>query len=140
VWSERWSSSDAWLQAIERRLVSAGASVRRGDAYARWELEVRGGAVGATRLRVAVEEHGAGRQLARFRWWSRPSPTGVVVGLVLAGMSAGAVLDRAWVVAGILAAAALVVMARIVQECAASNAALASAIKPNGPPPTRDGR
>jgi hypothetical protein len=102
--------------------------VQRGDAYARWELEVLGGAVGAARLRVAVEDHGAGRQLTRFRFWPRPSPTGLAVGVGLAALSAGAFADRAWAVGAILAVAALVVIARIAQECAAASAALRGAI------------
>ncbi len=34
---------------------------------------MRGGILGSARLRMAVEEHGAGRQLARFRVWPRLS-------------------------------------------------------------------
>jgi GT2 family glycosyltransferase len=140
VWSERWSSPESRLEAIERRLVASGAAVRRGGPYARWDLEMPSGPLGATRLRMAVEEHGGGRQLVRCRQWPRPSRAGLVVGLVLAGLSAAAVLDRAWVVAGILAAAALVIMVRIAQECAASSAALTSATKPSSLASTQDRR
>lgn len=134
VWDERWSSPESRLEAIERRLLATGAAVLRGDAYARWELEVQGGAVGAARLRMAVEEHGAGRQLARFRLWPKPSLPGLAVGLALAGLAAGALLDGAWTVGAVLAAAALVVLARIAQECAGASAALRSAVDPHRRP------
>ena len=37
------------LQAIEASLRARGARVRRGGAYDRWDLEVRGGLLGAAR-------------------------------------------------------------------------------------------
>ena len=42
-----------------------------GGDFERWDLHVRGGMLGSMRLRVAVEEHGAGRQLVRIRSWPR---------------------------------------------------------------------
>jgi hypothetical protein len=131
VWDEHWSSPEARLEAIEERLRAMGAAVHRGDAYARWDLEVLGGALGAARLRMAVEEHGAGRQLTRFRGWPRPSPTGLAIGLALGALSADALADRAWVVGCLLAAAALALLARIAQESAGASGALVSAIRAN---------
>src|SRR5437867_238724 len=78
IWSERWQGPEERLQAIEVALQARGARVLRGGDYDRWELEVRGGLFGAARTRMAIEEHGAGKQLVRFRSWSRCSTKGCV--------------------------------------------------------------
>ena len=44
----------------------------------------RGGALGSCQLRMAIEEHGAGRQLVRFRLWPRLSPWGIGVAVLFA--------------------------------------------------------
>ena len=65
-WSEEWQSQEEWLVAIEVSLLVDGVPVRRGGDFDRWDLEARGGPLGRVRVRMALEEHGAGRQLARF--------------------------------------------------------------------------
>src|SRR5690606_8709010 len=73
-WSERGRPPEAWLGALEAELRGLGMPVLRGGAFDDWDLEVRAGAAGALRLRMAVEEHGHGRQLLRFRTWPRRAP------------------------------------------------------------------
>ena len=46
-------------------------NVVRGGDTDRWDIQVRLGPLGSARLRVAVEEHGQGRQLVRYRVWPR---------------------------------------------------------------------
>ena len=79
---------------------------------------------GKARLRTAVEEHGLGRQLVRFRIWPRPSVAGVTLGAFFAILAAGAAWDRAWAGAAILGLIALMIAAGIVEQCAAAMAAL----------------
>ena len=55
----------------EEGLRAEGLALEIGGEFDRWDLEVRGGFFGCARLRLAVEEHGGGRQLARFRVWPR---------------------------------------------------------------------
>ena len=62
-----------------------------GGDFERWDLHVRGGMLGPMRMRMAVEEHGAGRQLLRIRSWPRFSRIGAGVALsrgLLAGAAA----------------------------------------------------
>ena len=80
--------------------------------------------LGAARLRMAVEEHGMGRQLVRFRVWPKPSTMSITLGLLLCSLAAAAAVDGAWAGAGILASMAVAVAARVVQECAAATGAL----------------
>ncbi|MGH9423992.1 MAG: hypothetical protein ACRD3J_28715 [Thermoanaerobaculia bacterium] len=44
-----------------------GASTSRGGDFDNWDLEVSGGLVGQARTLMAIEEHGGGRQLVRYR-------------------------------------------------------------------------
>src|SRR5262249_27194063 len=79
IWSERWHASDEWLQFVETALRTAGASVRRGGSYDRWDLEARSGMFGTARAHMAIEERGSGRQLLRFRVWPRCSIKGLAL-------------------------------------------------------------
>src|SRR5207249_1407804 len=69
LWSARWVDQDHRLQAMEADLRADGVCVLRGERDARWDLEVRGGFLGAARLLMGVEEHAGGKQLVRLRWW-----------------------------------------------------------------------
>ena len=126
-WSETWSSVETRLEAIEERLRDSGAVARRGGAYARWDLEVLSGPLGAARLRMAVEEHGSGRQLVRVRILPRPSAIGLAIALAFGLLGAAAFADEAWPVGAALAGFALAVAARIVHECAAATGSLLAA-------------
>jgi GT2 family glycosyltransferase len=99
LWCERGQGAAEHLQDLCQALRQAGAIVRPGGDFDRWDLEVRLGALGASRILMAVEEHGAGRQLVRFHVAPWASP--VVVALIgLAGTLAGAAaLSHAWAVA-----------------------------------------
>jgi GT2 family glycosyltransferase len=129
TWSEAWAAPDERLASIEQHLRRQGAIVRRGGEFGRWELEVLSGPLGAVRMRMAVEEHGAGRQLMRFRSWPRPSRGGLVIVLLLAGLAAAAGLDGAVGACVLLAAGALIILLRIVQECATAAATLTAALR-----------
>src|SRR5205823_4005900 len=67
IWRERWEPPDKLLQALEARLRAEGACVLRGEEHDRWDLEVRGGILGAARLLMAAEDHPDGKQLIRVR-------------------------------------------------------------------------
>src|SRR5262249_17374393 len=79
IWSERWRAPGATLEAVEAALQAHGARVVRGGDFDRWDFEVRGGLLGGARTRMTVEEHGAGRQLIRFRSWPRASTVALVL-------------------------------------------------------------
>jgi O-antigen biosynthesis protein len=105
-WSEVWAAPESRLTALEGRLRDAGAAVGRGGDFDRWDLLVRGGLLGAARLRLAVEEHGSGRQLVRVRVWPVVSLAGVAVAALLAGLAAAAGVAGHTAVCALLAACA----------------------------------
>jgi hypothetical protein len=76
-WSENWVDVQERLRAIRSDLVASGALVLNGGNYDRWDLQIQAGVLGAVRVRMAIEEHGAGRQLVRIRSWPHPARTGV---------------------------------------------------------------
>ena len=124
LWSECWQDSAERLRSIEVALRSAGACTLRGSDYDRWDLEVRGGILGTTRIRMAIEEHGAGKQLVRFRSWPRCSAKGLALTLLFAVLSTGAALDHAWTVSAILGVVALLLVLRTLLECTTAMAAV----------------
>jgi O-antigen biosynthesis protein len=128
VWSEDWQSADQRLAGIDARLKQAGCAVLHGSEYDRWDLEVRGGMMGAARLRLAVEEHGAGTQLVRMRSWPRYSSIGILLTALLAALAAAATLDGAPIAGVTLGAAAFFMAISAVRECAAATGVLLHAL------------
>jgi GT2 family glycosyltransferase len=123
LWSERWRPHDEWLYALERLLRNHRVVLRRGGEFDRWDLEARDGTLGAVRLRMAVEEHGAGRQLARFFVWPTVPRCVCVLAALLTALAAGGAAAHAWGAEFILGAAALAVGLRMCRDCAAAAAA-----------------
>ena len=101
-WQETWASADSRLTAVLAGLEALGAVARAGSPYDRWDLEVRGGLFGAVRGLMALEEHGAGRQLVRFQLWPRPSGLVLVLIGLFSGLALAATYDGAWLAASVL--------------------------------------
>lgn len=123
IWGERWQPSDAWFEWIQGALRGRGTVVLRGGPFDRWDLEVRGGLLGSARIRMAIEEHGAGRQLARLRVWPRPARKGIVAVWLFGALAGGAYVGRGWVAAAILGATALLLAIHTILECTGPMAA-----------------
>jgi hypothetical protein len=106
-------------------LRALGISVLRGGDFDRWDLGIRGGLFGSARLMMAVEDTGQGTQFVRFRAWPRCSTFGpvVVAALIVLG-SLAAATDACWVASAGLVAAAALVAARCLHECAVAMGAV----------------
>jgi GT2 family glycosyltransferase len=129
IWSEHWRSPEQALQSLAAALRRDGAVLVLGGECDRWDLEVRGGTLGAARLFTTVEEHGAGKQLFRFRHWPRFSIGGVIAILLLTGLSVGAAMNEYWLAYDILALTTLVLMGRTLYEGACAMSALQRALQ-----------
>ena len=116
LWSEQWSAPGARLQQVEGALRGAGACVLEGGPHDRWDLEVRGGFLGAARLLMAVEEFGGGRQLVRLRSWPTIPARGPVLTLALAALAAAALHDHAWAAGALIGFAATLPLAKALEE------------------------
>ncbi len=128
LWTEHWQAADKRLESIEAALRTDGAAVVRGGDYDRWDLEVKSGTLGAVRILMAVEEHGLGRQLTRFRSWPRVSAGGLLLSLTFAALASGAAFDQAWVAAAPLGLVVVMLALRALQECAAATATVLRAL------------
>jgi len=129
LWCERWEAPTNRLQTIEATLRSAGACVLRGGPHDRWDLEVRGGFLGAARMLMAVEEHGGGRQLVRLKAWPDVPVRAPILTAGLAALALAAFQDQAWAAAGALGLAALVPALKALEESAVSMATVASSLR-----------
>ncbi|HVH09513.1 MAG TPA: glycosyltransferase [Gemmatimonadales bacterium] len=128
IWRERWEPPDRLLRTLEASLRAEGACVLRGDEHDRWDLEVRGGILGAARLLLGTEDHPGGTQLIRVRSWPEVPERGPVLTLALAVLTAAALEAHAWPLAAALGAAALLPALHIVEQCMAAMATLRGAV------------
>jgi GT2 family glycosyltransferase len=128
TWREEWHAPELWLGDLETRLRGVHAAVRRGGDYERWDLETRVGTLGAARVRLGIEEHDAGRQMARWRLWPRPSIPATIAAALLAALSLGAALDQAWLAAALLGVAAGMLAWRVAADCGRALATLERAV------------
>jgi hypothetical protein len=117
IWSEEWCSPEDWLRYLLNRLRAEGTVGFAGGAYDNWDLEIQGGMLAGVRTRMAVEEHGAGRQMLRFKIWPRCSPAGLVMTILIACFAAAALADSSWVAAAVLGSIVVAVSARMFYEC-----------------------
>jgi O-antigen biosynthesis protein len=128
-WTESWRAPQDWLAALESSLPVRGVSVRRGHDYDRFDLYLWFGVLGGIKALLAVEEHGAGRQLLRFLVTPRWSPfaTVAILGSAIGAIWAG--LESSYFVAGLLGGLALVLLSWATLECAAAGGAVARAVR-----------
>jgi hypothetical protein len=152
LWCEHGQSPANWLTVLEAQLGAAHAVVARGSQYDRWDLLVRVGSTGGARVQLAVEEHGHGRQLLRWRVTPRPAGRWVAAVVVLAIAAAAGAAAAGAIVAIPTAALALGIAGRVAGDCvlgrAAIDAALSGWTEPDLPQlnrtplavPVRDGR
>jgi hypothetical protein len=107
AWREASKSPESRLQALVDALRGSGAVVQRGGEFDDWDIAVRGGFAGEARLRLAVEEHGGGKQMLRFGFWPRVAASVVVIATLLAALGAAALAAGAVPVGALLLLAAL---------------------------------
>ena len=128
AWREVWKAPEARLEALYVALRRAGAVAWRGGDYDDWDLAVRGGWLGGARLRMAVEEHGAGKQMVRFRLWAQVPASVIVVAAVLGALGAGALADGAVPAGAVILLAAIGLLGAAAADAARALATLASAL------------
>jgi GT2 family glycosyltransferase len=129
LWSESWRAPEDWLGEIRETTAATGAVVLAGGEFDRWDFEARGGMLGSSRLRLAIEEHGGGRQLLRVRSWPRFSRLGLLLVVLLGLLAVAAADDGAWAAVVTLAVCALLLTSQIWVESASAMAVLRTAVR-----------
>jgi hypothetical protein len=120
AWTEEWRAPDERLRLLEAALRAERVQTMRGGSFDRWDLEVRGGMLGAVRALMTVEEHGSGRQMTRVRVQPRYSPAAGWLTLALSAVALGAASDASWSAAAILGMMAAAPALRAMYECASA--------------------
>lgn len=128
-WSEQWESPEDRVRAVVSALQALGSVLRSGGEWDRWDLQVRGGMLGSARLRIAIEDHGAGRQLLRVRSWPHAPTSAILAGAFSAVVALLAIVSAVDAVTVCLAAVALVLVLRLVYECGAATLAIKHALE-----------
>ncbi len=132
VWSEKWRDSSVWLSDLESAFRERGMMVLRGGDFDRWDLQLRRGLFASTRLLLAIEEHGGGRQLARVKLWPRFSRSAGVIAFLAASLAVGAALEAEYTAAIALFGVFAIISVRAMQECASSMQAVSQALRSPG--------
>jgi hypothetical protein len=127
-WVERWSAPEDHLQTLETAVRRLGIVPIHGGVYDRWDLEVPGGLLASARILMTVEEHGAGRQMLRFRAWPRCHRGCLFVILLLSALTVLGGLNGAAAVACLLGVVVLTLGVRALIEAGAAMAALRVAL------------
>jgi len=99
LWFEHWSPPEERLLAIETELRRSGLVVQRAGPFDHWDLQIISGLAGGVQLSMAVEEHGGGRQLLRFRTRPRVGRAFTVMTLGFAGLAMAAIMTGAPIIA-----------------------------------------
>ena len=128
IWTERRQELDQRLKEMEEGLRADGACVLRGGRHDRWDLEVRGGFLGAARLLLGVEEHPGGHQMLRLRWWPDVPARGPLLTLAFALLARSALHDQAWVAMALLGLGAAFFAWRTIEQCSAAMATVRHAV------------
>jgi hypothetical protein len=128
-WIEHGDATEQRLPRVEEALRADGALVRRGGDWDSWDLEVAGGAFGAARLVIAVEDHGGGNQLVRSRWWPRVSRIALALAGASLAVSLAAALDGGRAAATILGAVAICLLVGAGRQAGAAAAVIERAVR-----------
>jgi hypothetical protein len=102
---------------------------RSGGDFDRWDIEARASVMGSVRTRLAVEEHGGGRQLVRLRCWPCWSTVGAVTVATVLALAAAAAVSGAALAATLLGAVTMALVLRTVVEWAAAAASVRRAFE-----------
>jgi GT2 family glycosyltransferase len=129
IWTETRASAEQWLHALEHRLRASGTPTLRGGDFDSWDLEVRCGPLGSARVLLGIEEHGGGKQMARFRLRLRLAPLALWPAAIFGLLAIAAARDGAWLAGTSLALAAVLPLLKAVQDGAASMQALGGEVR-----------
>ncbi|WP_461126743.1 glycosyltransferase [Spirosoma aerophilum] len=101
-WSETWYSTEEWLTTMEKTLLESSVRIRPGGTFDKWDLQIGGGFSSVVRGVLVIEEHGAGKQLLRFKCWTKYSMASNIILAILVGLAALAVVSGQPIVGTIL--------------------------------------
>ena len=96
-WRDQWQDPSETLKGLWAKLRDSGAVVKSGGDYDQWDLESRGGWFGGSRLTLATQSYGTGRQLMRYRITPKYSRLAVTLAFLFTITSISAEFSGAWI-------------------------------------------
>jgi GT2 family glycosyltransferase len=123
TWTESWRSHVDRLREIESGLQQSGAIVSCGGTFDCWDLQARYGLTASVRIRMGVEEHGAGRQLVLVHLAPRYSRTALALVVLLSLLAFAAWIDHGRLATVLFGAIALAIATRTVRSAGTAMAA-----------------
>jgi GT2 family glycosyltransferase len=127
-WAEHWQGTEERVRAVAGAMHRGGAFVLSGGDWDRWDLQVRGGVLGKARLRIGIEEHGAGKQLVRVRCWAHTGWPSLALVALLAALAVLAGTGQAEPAMLLLGGFAAIVLLRLIYECAVACATVRASL------------
>ena len=128
-WTENWLDSSDRLQKIETALQKKGAIVQRNtDFEGHFDLFVRGGMFGGTRILKLAEEHGQGKQLVRVRVFPKVQSLAIAIIITLIALSIFADLEGQFIASLTIGVLALMFALRSLLETGYTKHAVLQAI------------
>jgi GT2 family glycosyltransferase len=124
IWSTEWTSLEDRVRGLADQLREAGSVVVSGGDWDDWDLQIRGGTLGVTRLRLTVEEHGQGQQMVRARTAPRLTPFFFLLASLGSPLILVTLLTSAWGACAFLGLMALAGLGRTAYEWALANNAV----------------
>jgi len=116
VWCNKWISPEHRLEMIEAGLRTENTCTGRGNVYDRWDLMIKGGALGSVKLFMAAEDHNGGRQYLRFRFVPGISLTAICLISFPAFLLVISILNKAIVPAILFGSIFLILVFRLSQD------------------------
>ena len=127
-WTENWREPAQRLEEIASRVQRMQNGLRRGGDFDRWDIEVCGGTLGSARLLMAIEDHGAGTQYVRLRYWPRMRRAAATLVVFISILSAGAWLASEETAMAVLLSLVIILFVQTIVQCGCAMAALRHAI------------
>lgn len=133
LWSEKWMSAEDWLNKIEAVLIQSKVRLRRGGNFDSWDLQVSSGFFVSGRCLLTIEEHGANKQMLRFKCWPKYSSSGIGFIIFLSLLSILAFVNSAYLVSFTFGILALLLTGKYLDDTARSLQVLADAFQQLSP-------
>ena len=124
----RYQLPEHWLRAVQEAISNAAGVVQHGGDFDAWDLEVRGGVFGCSRLLMAFEDTGSGTQLVRVRTWPVCHRVIWLSVVALTALAASAGWSAAYMPMAVLAAGAAWLTFRILVDCGVAGQTIREAL------------
>ncbi len=132
LWRSDWREPDDELRNLRAQLQDSGAIVGVGGEYDRWDLQVQGGLLGGSRLCLAMQSFGSGKQLFRYRVTPKYSWLAVVLSAPFVIISTAAWLSGSWVQCALAGLIAVLVVIRAVDDAGFATGTIRDVLKRSG--------